>query len=75
VLDRLINYIFNNTLSRDELFRVISQYGKKIAENAYIKGYWTRDADLKRSRKSLNLRLKHEYEENLIKQENDKKLN
>jgi len=72
MIERLVNYIFNNTLSREELFRVIIQYGKKIAENAYIKGYWTRDADLKRSRKSLNTRLKQEYEENLIKQEENK---
>lgn len=73
MLDRLINYIFNNTLSREELFRVIRQYVKNVTENAYIRGYWTRDADLKRSRKSFNTRLKREYEEELIEQENNKK--
>ena len=67
---KLTNHILNNDLSETQLIKIIRGLKQDNFQHGYRRGYWARDADLKKIRNVKNKRIKKEQE---IKQLNQDK--
>ena len=66
---KLSGYIFKNDLSENQLTKVLIKLKREIFDYGYRRGYWARDADLKKIRNTKNKRLKEEFETKELNQD------
>ncbi len=66
---KLTTYILNNDLSENQIVQILSDLKRDSFQYGYIRGYWTRDADLKRIRKARDQRLRKEHETKELNQD------
>jgi len=66
---KLSRYIFKNDLSKNQLTKVLIKLKREIFDYGYRRGYWARDADLKKIRNTKNKRLKEEFETKELNQD------
>lgn len=58
---RLAAYILKNNLSEGQLIKILTDLIVNNFQFGYRRGYWTRDADLKKIRKVKENRVKKEH--------------
>jgi len=68
-ITKLSGYIFKNDLSENQLTKVLTKLKREIFDYGYVRGYWTRDSDLKKIRNTKNKRLKEEFETKELNQD------
>ncbi len=66
---KLAAYIQKNDLSELQLVRILTDLIRNTFQFGYRRGYWTRDADLKKIRKARDQRLKKEHETKELNQD------
>ena len=66
---KLAAYIFKNDLSENQLVKIIKDLIRETFQFGYRRGYWVRDADLKKIRKAKENRVKEEYETKELNQD------
>ena len=66
---KLSEYISKNDLSLKQIIRILTEFFHYIYNRAYKRGYWTRDADLKKIRKARDMRLRKEHETKELNQD------
>lgn len=66
---KLSNYISKNNLSESQLVKVLTELKRSIFNYGYKRGYWTRDADLKKIRRARDQRLRKEHETKELNQD------
>jgi len=66
---KLSRYIFKNDLSENQITKILTDLKREIFDYGYRRGYWARDADLKKIRNTKNKRLKEEFETKELNQD------
>jgi len=66
---KLSKYIRNNDLSLKQVISILTEFFRDIYSRAYRRGYWTRDADMKKIRKARDQRLRKEHETKELNQD------
>ncbi len=69
-ITKLTKYILNNDLSEEQVIKILRELKQDSFQYGYIRGYWTRDSDLRRIQSAKKNRLKKEYEEKTLNQNN-----
>jgi len=66
---KLSKYISKNDLSENQLIKILTDLIREIFEYGYKRGYWARDADLRKIHNAKSKRLKEDLETKELNQD------